>query len=93
MSFDGARLAEISFIRPAAGSGRSARAAPARTRLRIASLDGPERLAGEWWLEEGRGSGGFERDYYEARSAGGRGLYWIYRDAREGRYYLQGVFD
>lgn len=88
VSFDGARLAEISFVSPASPR-------PVRTRLRIASLDGPERLAGEWWTgDDGDGGGGaFERDYYEARGAGDRGLFWIYRDRREGRYYLQGLFD
>jgi len=85
VSFDGARLAEISFIAPAARP-------TTRTRLRVASLDGPERLAGEWWLDAAAARGPFERDYYEARVPGG-GLVWIYRDLREGRYYLQGVFD
>ncbi len=92
VSFDGARLAEVSFVfvrLGACGDG----APRARTRLRIASLEGPERISGDWWDDEGAGLGEFARDYFEARGSHGGGLYWIYRDLRDSRYYLHGLFD
>jgi len=52
----------------------------------VLSLAGPERLAGEWWNEP------FERDYYRARLEG-LGEAWIYRDGRDGRLWLHGLFD
>ncbi len=52
----------------------------------VLSLAGPERLAGEWWNEP------FDRDYYRARLAG-LGEAWIYRDGRDGRLWLHGLFD
>ncbi|MCI0572334.1 MAG: DNA polymerase Y family protein [Myxococcaceae bacterium] len=54
---------------------------------RASGLAGPERLGGEWW----RG-GGFSRDYYRVHLEG-LGLAWVYRDGRDGRFYLQGLFD
>jgi protein ImuB len=52
----------------------------------VLSLCGPERLAGEWWNEP------FDRDYYRARMEG-LGEAWIYRDGRDGRLWLHGLFD
>ena len=52
----------------------------------VVSLAGPERLAGEWWNEP------FDRDYYRARLEG-LGEAWIYRDGRDGRLWLHGLFD
>ncbi len=52
----------------------------------VLSLVGPERLAGEWWNEP------FERDYYRVRLEG-LGEAWIYRDGRDGRLWLHGLFD
>jgi protein ImuB len=52
----------------------------------VLSLSGPERLAGEWW------SAPFHRDYYRAR-LDGLGEAWIYRDGRDGRLWLHGLFD
>ena len=52
----------------------------------VLSLSGPERLAGEWWNEP------FDRDYYRARLEG-LGEAWIYRDGRDGRLWLHGLFD
>jgi protein ImuB len=52
----------------------------------VVSLAGPERIAGEWWNEP------FDRDYYRARLEG-LGEAWIYRDGRDGRLWLHGLFD
>jgi protein ImuB len=51
-----------------------------------ASVRGPERLCGEWWRS------GFARDYYRALVAGVGGC-WIFRDGKDGRFYLHGYFD
>jgi protein ImuB len=52
----------------------------------VLAISGPERLAGEWWSEP------FDRDYYRARLEG-LGEAWIYRDGRDGRLWLHGLFD
>ncbi len=52
----------------------------------VLALSGPERLAGEWWNEP------FDRDYYRVRLEG-LGETWIYRDGRDGRLWLHGLFD
>jgi protein ImuB len=52
----------------------------------VLTLAGPERLAGEWWNEP------FDRDYYRVRLEG-LGEAWIYRDGRDGRLWLHGLFD
>ncbi|MEO1647493.1 MAG: DUF6504 family protein [Pseudomonadota bacterium] len=61
----------------------------------VARVEGPERLAPEWWREK---STTRLRDYYRIEDEGG-GRYWIYRDgiAGDGRgglpdWYLQGLF-
>jgi protein ImuB len=52
----------------------------------VLALAGPERIAGEWW------GAPFDRDYYRVRLEG-LGDLWIYRDGRDGRLWLHGVFD
>ncbi len=52
----------------------------------VLALSVPERLAGEWWNEP------FDRDYYRARLEG-LGEAWIFRDGRDGRLWLHGLFD
>lgn len=54
---------------------------------RVVASHGPRRLDGEWWTSEPLG-----RDYYEVETDDG-GRFWVYREARDGRYYLHGVFD
>lgn len=49
-------------------------------------LDGPERIETGWW-----DGNDVVRDYFIARDAHGRRL-WLCRDARTGRWWLQGVF-
>ncbi len=52
----------------------------------VLALSGPERLSGEWW------SAPFDRDYYRIRLEG-LGEAWVYRDGRDGRLWLHGLFD
>jgi protein ImuB len=52
----------------------------------VASMEGPERLGGEWW------NAPFERDYWRVRLEG-LGDCWIYRDGGDGRLWLHGFFD
>ncbi len=56
-------------------------------RRRVEATWGPERLAGEWWAEQG-----FARDYYRVLLEG-VGELWVFRDGRDGRFYAQGLFD
>jgi protein ImuB len=68
---------------------------PARFRWRRALFDvlrveGPERIAMEWWK-----SAGLTRDYFRIETQDGQ-RFWLYRDGLHGqsipRWYLQGVF-
>jgi protein ImuB len=70
---------------------------PIRFRWRRAFYDvtraeGPERIAAEWWKEDG-----FTRDYYRVEDRAGH-RFWIFREGlydRETpspRWFLQGVF-
>ncbi len=61
----------------------------------ISRVDGPERIAPEWWRER---STARLRDYYRVEDAAGR-RYWIYRHGRFGDpattapdWFLQGLF-
>lgn len=56
-------------------------------RRRVTAMDGPERLSGDWWAESP-----YSRDYYRVHFEG-LGPAWVFRDARDGRFYLQGMFD
>lgn len=56
-------------------------------RCRVTAMEGPERLGGDWWAETP-----FSRDYYRVHFEG-LGLAWVFRDGRDGRFYLQGLFD
>jgi protein ImuB len=49
-------------------------------------LRGPERIESGWWDQ-----GDVQRDYYIARSGEGAQL-WVFRDRRDGRWYLQGLW-
>ncbi|MFI5457193.1 MAG: Y-family DNA polymerase [Isosphaerales bacterium] len=48
---------------------------------------GPERIATGWWRAQD-----IERDYYRAEWEDGTQV-WVYRDQRNGRWYLHGFFD
>jgi len=48
---------------------------------------GPERIATGWWRAQD-----VERDYYRAEWEDGSQV-WVYRDQRNGRWFLHGFFD
>ncbi len=57
----------------------------------VARADGPERIAPEWWHEDG-----IERDYYRIEDSAGL-RFWLYRQGHYGtlpppRWYLHGIF-
>jgi protein ImuB len=54
---------------------------------KVLAVSGPERVCGEWWAEAP-----YNRDYYRV-FFDGFGPAWIFRDARDGQFYLQGLFD
>lgn len=70
-----------------AESGRLVAARLGGKRHRVTALTGPERLAGEWWADVP-----YQRDYYRVHFEG-LGPAWVFRDGRDGRFYLQGLFD
>ncbi|MCY1188671.1 Protein ImuB [compost metagenome] len=51
-----------------------------RKRFRVAQADGPERLHGEWWREQGHEASLplAVRDYYQVETVSG-GRYWLFR--------------
>lgn len=61
----------------------------------VASAEGPERIAPEWWREGARAPA--TRDYYRVENAGGQ-RFWIFREGlyEEGgqhpRWFLHGLF-
>jgi protein ImuB len=57
-------------------------------RRRIVRLEGPERLAAEWW--RGGESRWGERDYFRIEDEQGS-RFWIFRDSSE-HWYLHGHF-
>lgn len=59
---------------------------------RIRRIEGPERIAPEWWREEALPAG--PRDYYRVEDGEGR-RFWLYREPTAGggmRWYLHGLF-
>lgn len=52
----------------------------------LALLHGPERIEDNWWETP------ISRDYFIATGDTGE-RYWVFRDRRAGRWYLQGVFS
>jgi protein ImuB len=64
----------------------------------VASSEGPERIASEWWRSAiGHRSPEPTRDYYLVEDLGGR-RYWLYREGLYGRetvaarWFVQGLF-
>ncbi len=55
-------------------------------RRRVEAWAGPERLCGDWW------ESAYARDYYRVHFEG-LGPAWVFRDERDGRFYLHGLFD
>ena len=63
-----------------------------RRPVRLRSARGPERIALEWWCEEGEeGQSSAGRDYWQVETEKGARL-WLYRDLRPGpaRWFLHG---
>ncbi len=58
-----------------------------RENARVVRSWGPERIATGWWRAQD-----VERDYYRAEWEDGTHV-WIYRDGRNGRWFLHGFFD
>jgi protein ImuB len=56
-------------------------------RRKATAVAGPERLCGDWWSADP-----YQRDYFRVHFEG-LGPVWLYRDARDGRFFLQGMFD
>ncbi|MGE3231749.1 MAG: DUF6504 family protein, partial [Hyphomicrobium sp.] len=59
---------------------------------RIRRIEGPERIAPEWWREEALPAA--PRDYYRVEDGEGR-RFWLYREPTAGagmRWYLHGLF-
>ncbi len=56
-------------------------------RRRVAGVQGPERLASGWWASDA-----FARDYYRVEVEG-VGALWVFREERDGAFYVQGLFD
>jgi protein ImuB len=54
---------------------------------RVIRAWGPERIATGWWRSQD-----VERDYYRAEWEDGTHV-WVYRDQRNGRWFLHGFFD
>ncbi|GMU05866.1 Y-family DNA polymerase [Corallococcus caeni] len=70
-----------------AASGEMLAARLGGRRHRVTAMAGPERLGGEWWTDTP-----YQRDYYRVHFEG-LGPAWVYRDGRDGGFYLQGLFD
>lgn len=63
---------------------------------RVVNAEGPERIAPEWWADEGCQLSRDVRDYYRIEDEDGR-RYWVYREGLflpgfEPRWYLHGFF-
>jgi protein ImuB len=87
---DGARPTRLLRApRPVVAEGEGGRLTALRLDGRahaVLALAGPERIAGEWW------GAPFDRDYYRVRLEG-LGDLWVFRDGRDGRLWLHGLFD
>lgn len=63
---------------------------------RVVNAEGPERIAPEWWMTEGRPLAREVRDYYRIEDEEGR-RYWVYREGlylpeKAPGWYLHGFF-
>lgn len=55
-------------------------------RYTIQKIKQKEKLSGEWWNSD------FQRDYFRVETAEGPDL-WIYRDLKDSRIYLHGLYE
>ncbi len=83
---------EIHFVTASVPDGPPARFQWRRANFAVTRVEGPERIAMEWWRKEKP-----TRDYYRVETEDGQ-RFWLYRDGlfRElglaTRWYLQGIF-
>jgi len=64
-----------------------------RQLYQLRRIEGPERIAPEWWHQDQSWTGG-TRDYWRIEDAEGRRL-WLYREsggAEESRWFVHGLF-
>ena len=61
------------------------------TTARVLVAAGPYRLSGEWWQDAAAG-GSWAREYWDVHASDGA-VYRLHRDARDGRFYLDGYYD
>jgi protein ImuB len=61
------------------------------TTARVLIAAGPYRLSGEWWQDTASG-GSWAREYWDVHASDGA-VYRLHRDARDGRFYLDGYYD
>jgi protein ImuB len=86
------RPEEIHFVAASVPDGPPARFQWRRANFDVTRVEGPERIAMDWWRKENP-----TRDYYRVETEGGQ-RFWLYRDGlfRElglaTRWYLQGIF-
>jgi protein ImuB len=72
------------------------------TTARVLISAGPYRLSGEWWQPAAaaaaageandEGPGGWAHEYWDVHASDGA-VYRLHRDARDGRFYLDGYYD
>ena len=55
-------------------------------RWKATELVGPERISGEWWLDDK------PRDYYRVKTIEGQEL-WVFQSPGSSDYFLHGIFD
>jgi protein ImuB len=63
----------------------------AETTARVLVAAGPYRLSGDWWHDAAAG-GAWAREYWDVHASDGA-VYRLHRDARDGRFYLDGYYD
>jgi protein ImuB len=61
------------------------------TTARVLIAAGPYHLSGEWWQDAATG-GSWAREYWDVHASDGA-VYRLHRDARDGRFYLDGYYD
>lgn len=65
-----------------------------RTTYQVARAEGPERIAGEWWID---GEDALTRDYFRVEDADGR-RFWLFRDGlysqavASPKWFMHGIF-
>ncbi len=78
----------VMFARPRPAEVVEEGGAPVRLDgLALTEVEGPERLAAEWWRKPG-----LDRDYWRVEEVGGR-RWWLFRQGEPGRWFRHGVFS